>query len=372
MTLKDHHRSASGAACVRATLAASFMFCCLACTACTFDIFYALHAIDGQAGILLGMVPIVEAVADPGAAPETRRKLEMIVDVRTYAGDVIGLVVDTSFTSYYDSNGLPLAHSVVAARRDALEPMLWEFPFFGVQSSLTYFDRGFADAKVAELEWWGYDAWQYELDAYSLAVLPNPVLSPMLARDDIDLVTIVFHELTHRTVGRSRRSDGDIIYNENVAEFVGRRAAIQYFTDRLAGADAMVNTAEGRFEDADVVAAFFVDFAGQLDAVYASSMSHEDKIAEKETLFEAARLRFAEQIRPMLNEPARHALIAGMPSNNAFVLLFLRYNEQLSLLDAVFEAAGRNLRTTLSVFGNAAIAEGDPFAYLEGWLAERR
>ena len=103
MTLKDHRRDASGGRRVRATLTASFIFCCLLCTACTFDVFYALHAIDGQAGVLLGMVPIVEAVADPSATPEARRKLELIVDVRTYAGEVIGLAVDTSFTSYYDS-----------------------------------------------------------------------------------------------------------------------------------------------------------------------------------------------------------------------------------------------------------------------------
>ena len=106
--------------------------------------------------------------------------------------------------------------------------------------------------------------------------------------------------------------------------------------------------------------------------MYASYTSLDDKLAEKEKLFEAARRRFTEQVRPMLNESARHSLRADMRSNNAFVLLFLRYNERQSLLDAVFETTGRNLRTTLSVFRGAAIAEGDPFAYLEEWLAQLR
>lgn len=341
-------------------------------TGCGFDVFYALHAVGGQAGILFGAIPIDEAIADPDASDVTRSGLEMIVDLRSYAQDDIRLIVDTSFESFYDSHGEAVAFSVSASRRDALEPFLWDFPFFGSVPFLNYFDRGSADCKVAELESRGYDAFLYELDAYSLAVLPNPVLSPMLKRDEIDLATLVFHELTHRTVGRADDgTDLDSRYNESVATFVGRRAALQYFEARDGLGSQRAAEAASRYADDDIVTEFMQDFAGRLGAMYDSDLTVDEKLVCKSVLFADARSSFTSQIAPMLQFPDRYGLLNDMPDNNAFVLLYQRYNEQQALFNDVFEATGRQWGTTLGVFQQAAATTGDPFEYLAAWLSER-
>ena len=337
---------------------------------CGFDVFYALHAVGGQAGILLGTIPIDEAVADADASAATREGLEMIVDLREFARGDIRLNVDTSFETYYDSRGEPVAFSVSASRRDALEPILWEFPFFGSVPFLNYFDRGSADFKVAELEWQGNDAYLYELDAYSLAVLPNPVLSPMLDRDAIDLATVVFHELTHRTVGRpDDGTDLDSRYNESVATFVGRRAALQYFETRDGEGSSRAEEAADRYADDDLVAEYMRGFADRLGAMYDSDLSIEEKLALKAFMFDDARSTFTMQIAPMLQYPDRYGLLHKMPANNAFILLYQRFNERQTLFHDVFEATGGQWGTTLRVFQQAAATAVDPFDFLEDWLA---
>lgn len=337
---------------------------------CGFDVAYALHAVVGQANILVHAVPVESAVADADTSDVTRTGLERVIDVRAFAREEIRLNVDTSFTSFYDGNGAPVSFSVSAAYRDALVPVQWEFPFFGSVPFLNYFDRGSADAKVAELEFWGFDAFLYELDAYSLAVLPNPVLSPMLERDEIDLATLVFHELTHRTVGRSDDgSDLDNRFNESVATYVGRRAALQYFAAREGADSANAVEAAARYADDDLVAAFMLDFAGRLDAMYASDLSAEEKLVRKGEMFADARAAFTNELAPSLQYPMRYSLLNEMPDNNAFVLLYQRYNERQSLFDDVFEGNHRQWGATLRVFQLAAADPGDPFAYLDAWLA---
>lgn len=342
----------------------------LTSTGCGFDVFYALHAVGGQANILFGAVPITSAIANPATSDEVRGDLEYITGLRMFADQQLHLVVDTSFTTFYDGHGRPVSFSVSAAKRDALEPYQWEFPFFGTITFLNYFDELNADAKVAELRWLGYDAFKYELDAYSLAILPNPVLSPMLRRDEIDLATLVFHELTHRTIGRA--NDGTDLpsrFNESVATYVGRRAALQYFETRDGSGSANAKEAAGRYEDDDLVTAFMQDLASQLDNVYQSDMTTDEKLARKAELFAEARTTFSTQISPMLNTPFRFGRLNEMPDNNAFVLLYQRYNERQPLFDNVFEANGEDWTATLPIYQQAAAAHGDPFAYLENWLA---
>jgi len=340
---------------------------------CGLDVFYALHAIGGQAGILFGAVPVEDAIADSRTAMTTREGLESVVELREFARDQIRLNVDTSFELFYDAGGAPVAFSVSASRRDALEPILWEFPFFGSVPFLNYFDRGSAESKVGELEFWGMDAFMYELDAYSLAVLPNPILSPMLDRDEIDLATLVFHELTHRTVGRSDDgTDLDSRYNESVATYVGRRAAEWYFESRDGAGSARAIEAAARYADDDIVTAFMQDLADRLDAMYASDISADQKLANKATMFEEARSTFTNQIAPSLQYPERYGLLHNMPANNAFVLLYRRYNERQTLFDDVFEATNQQWGSTLRVYQEAAASPEDPFEYLELWLAARQ
>lgn len=336
--------------------------------ACGLDIGYAVPAVFGQLNILLNARPVDEVLASDRLTAEQRAKVELIVDVRTFARDHIGLIVDNSYVQYFDAGDRPVAYNISAARRDALEPLTWTFPFVGTVPQLGYFDRCLLDAKAGELTNLGYDVFAYELDAYYLGpFLPNPITSTLLQRDEIDLVSTVIHELTHATVGRASNTAADSNFNESMATFVGQTGAVEYYQDRFPSDAARVQAAQDRFEDEARYASFIDELYVELSTFYASGGTSAEKIAGREAIFDAARTRFADEVQPSMHDPSRYDFARQLPVNNAYMLLQHRYNLSLDAFDAVYQATGQRWSQTLSVYREAAATGGDPFAYLSAW-----
>jgi predicted aminopeptidase len=335
---------------------------------CGLDIGYAVPAVFGQLNVLLNARPVDEVLASDRLTAEQRSKVELVVDVRTFAHDHIGLTVDNSYVQYFDAGDRPVAYNISAARRDAFEPLTWTFPFVGTVPQLGYFDRWLLDAKVAELSNLGYDVFAYELDAYYLGpFLPNPITSTLLQRDEVDLVSTVIHELTHATVGRASNAAADANFNESMATFVGQTGAVEYYQDRFPSDAARVQSARDRFEDEARYASFIDELYAELSAFYGSDRTSAEKIAGREALFEAARTRFADEVQALMHDPSRYDFAQELPANNAYMLLQHRYNLSLDAFDAVYQATGGRWPQTLSVFREAAATAGDPFAYLGAW-----
>jgi len=335
---------------------------------CGLDVGYALPAVFGQLNILLNARPVDQVLASDTLTDQQRSKIELIVDVRAFARDNIGLTVDNSYVQYYDSGDRPVAYNVSAARRDAFEPLTWTFPFVGTVPQLGYFDRCLLDAKIAELTNLGYDVFAYELDAYYLGpFLPNPITSTMLERDEINLVSTVIHELTHATVGRASNTAADADFNESLATFVGQTGAVEYYENRFPGDAARVQAAREQFEDEARYADFIDELYNQLAAFYGSDLTSDEKVSGREAIFEAARARFASEVQPLMHDPARYDFVLDLRLSNAYMLLEHRYNLSLDAFDAVYQATGRRWPQTLSVYREAAATAGDPFAYLSAW-----
>jgi predicted aminopeptidase len=336
---------------------------------CGFDIGYAIPAIFGQLNVITQSQSVEDVLAGDQLSPEHRAKLELIVDVRAYARDVIGLYVENSYTQYFDPGNRPVAYNLSACRRDSFEPLTWTFPFVGTVPQLGYFDRGLAEAKVNELRGQGYDVFVYELDAYYMGpALQNPVTSPLLDRDEIDLVATVIHELTHATVGRQNNSASDTSFNESLATFVGRTGAVRYYQDRMPDQPERVQAAGNRFEDDDRYAQFLNDLFAELDAFYNSDQTSDEKIDGRDAIFAAARLRFAGNVQPLMHDPALYGFVRNLPVNNAYMLLQRRYNLDLNVFSQVYHAVHEAWPATLSIYSRAAASEGDPFAFLQDWI----
>lgn len=336
--------------------------------ACGFDVGYAIPAVFGQLNILVNARPVDEVLASDRLTPEQRAKVELIVDVRTFARNHIGLTVENSYTQYFDAGDRPVAYNISASRRDAFEPLTWSFPFVGTVPQLGYFDRCLLDAKAAELTGLGLDVFAYELDAYYLGpFLPNPITSTLLERDEINLVATVIHELTHATVGRANNTAADADFNESLATFVGQTGAEEYYHDRYPTDGSRALAAQQQFEDEARFSAFIEELFTELETFYASGLTAEEKTSGREAIFQAARTRFADEVQPLLHNPDRYSFVRELPANNAYLLLEHRYNLKLSAFDAVFQATARRWPQTLAIFRNAAAVEGDPFAYLDAW-----
>jgi len=215
---------------------------------CGLDLSYLLPLAAGEINVLLRSVPISLAIQSGGLTVEQVAKLQLILDTREFARDVMGLTLGSDYTKFYDSGGDAVMFNVSACRRDAFEPRQWTFPIVGTVPYLGFFNRSAADAKALALEEAGYDVFMYEVDAYSGAgYFPSVVLSPMLNRSDISLANTVFHELLHGNVWRPN----DVSFNESLATFFGRTGAAKYVADRFPDQPELIEDAVETFEDRD-------------------------------------------------------------------------------------------------------------------------
>lgn len=333
---------------------------------CDVDFGYLIPAAAGQLKLIQEMVSIEDAVASGKLTPEQIGKLELIQDVRSYAGAVVGLKIENNYTMFYDAGDMPVAINLSASRKDELRPKLWSFPIVGTVPYLGYFNLEAAIERRKQLESEGWDVFVYQIDAYSaVGFFPNPVLSPMLERDDVNLVETVMHELLHATIWRTN----DTPFNESLATFVGRRGAEAYFADRFPDQGSFIEGSREQFEDIDRFTAFMLGVVDDLDEYYSSGLTSSTRIAGREFVIRGAGKRFERDILPLLNHPEPYTWIPDqLPINNAWFLGIRRYNLDLDVFDEVFEATGGDWDTSLALFREAA-NRPLPYDYLREWLA---
>jgi predicted aminopeptidase len=195
----------------------------------------------------------------------------------------------------------------------------------------------------------------------------------MLERDDIDLVSTVFHELLHATIAQSDNDSAeDNTFNESLGTFVGRQATLQYHRDRFPDTPERIQAATERFEDADRFGQFALELFDELDAFYNSDITPQEKTAGREAVFQAARDRFELDVLPLMHDPERYEGVRNLPTNNAYVLLLARYNLELNVFADVFTTTGESWPMALQVFRLAATHDGSPFDYLRQWVQDRQ
>lgn len=326
---------------------------------------YVTHVAEGQFGILGQIEPIDAVLASDRLTPDEEAKLALIVSARDYAATVMGLNAGDSYTTFYDTRGDPLAFNLSAARRDALVPVTWTFPFVGEVPYLAFFDEDYLRAEELKLTDAGYDTLTYEIDAYStLGVFEDPVRSPMLQRNELSLADTVIHELLHNTIWRP----GDTNFNESLATFVGRQGALEFLRATYGDESGWPAVAEAWYADIDRVNAFLRALYVELEAFYAEPLSSAEHTAGRAQVFAAARQRFVAEVQPTLNYPRSFAGYADLPTNNAWMLSNYRYNLDLGVFADVYRAVGEDWRAALAIFGQAAAADGDPYARLRATI----
>ena len=328
---------------------------------------YVAHVAEGQLGIQGQTEPIDEVLASGRLSDNEETKLRLIVKARRFAIERIGLDAGDAYVTFYDTRGDPLAFNLSAAYRDTLVPYVWFFPFVGEVPYLGFFDEEYLRAVEQDLIAQGLDTFSYELDAYStLGLFEDPVRSTMLRRNTLSLVETIIHELLHNTIWRANHTE----FNESLATFVGRTGAVEFLQAEFREDSDWPEVAAAYYADTDVVNAFLLELYRELETYYAQPLDSVAKIGGRETIYQAARDRFAQEILPTLNYTDSFAGYAHLPTNNAWLLGNYRYNLDLAVFEAVYAAVAADWPAALDVFRAAAASRDDPFEYLRSWLAE--
>lgn len=323
----------------------------------------------GELGVITRSRSIDEILADPQLDAVKREQLLWVADVLEFAKHQVGLKAGTSYQRYYDTGDGPAMYSVSASRKDALEPRTWRLPIVGKMEYLGYFHLDLARDKIEQLKAEGLDTFLGESIAYStVGWLADPLYSSMLEYDQDVLTETIFHELTHNTIYKQ----GDPKFNESIATFVGRKGALAFIGQRLGPDSELYQDLPERIADRDLIDRFFEQLLDDLQAFYArSDLDSASKLSQREAVFEAARIRFVDEVTVALNHPERYDHLADLPTNNAWILMRYRYHKDLDVFEQVYAANDDDLAAAVRVFRQAAGAD-DPYQYLRQWVADRQ
>jgi predicted aminopeptidase len=178
---------------------------------------YLLQSAQGQLALMSKREPISGVIDKPGTSAALRAQLESVTAIRDFASRELGLPDNGSYKKYADIGRPYVVWNVVAAPEFSVDPKRWCFPIVGCVAYRGYFVEGRARRFAAGLHAQGFDVVVGGVAAYStLGHFDDPILSSMVSWNDVELASIIFHELTHQLLYVSN----DASFNEALATTV--------------------------------------------------------------------------------------------------------------------------------------------------------
>ncbi len=298
---------------------------------------YVFRASLEEAQILLARRDLTEIIKDPATKPELADKLSLVLEAREFAS-TLGLEPDGSFSAYSEVNRPVLVWVLSASSKTALEPHTWWFPIVGSVPYKGFFSKEEALAASDKLEKNGWDTLIRGSIAYStLGWFDDPLLSTMVALDDVTLVDTVFHELTHSTIWLS----GHAAFNESLANFVGAHATIQFFEKHK---PQLLTEAQEQWQDQLKLAAFINEAAKRLTLFYDEAKTRYAK--PQELLFQRRKLLWLltqEWFALPFATGRKKNRLNRQPVNNALIVAYRIYLQELPCFERMYIANNRSL-----------------------------
>jgi predicted aminopeptidase len=228
--------------------------------------------------------------------------------------------------------------NVVAAPELSLKLQTWCFPIVGCVGYRGYYDRASAEAAAAPLREQGLDVDVYPVPAYSTLGYMNwlggdPLLNTFVQWPEGELARLMFHELAHQVAYAA----GDTTFNESFATAVERIGGSRWLeanaTDDVRAQQAAIEQRRQDFR------ALTRACRAQLEAIYASGLSDEDKRARKATTLAALRADYESLKRERWNGfKGYDAWFAGV--NNAALGTQGAYDDKVAAFERLFTAEG--------------------------------
>jgi predicted aminopeptidase len=178
---------------------------------------YLLQSAQGHLALMSKREPINGVIDRPSTPAALRAQLESVTAIRNFASSALGLPDNGSYRKYADIGRPYVVWNVVAAPEFSVDPKHWCFPIVGCVAYRGYFVEKRARRFAAGLHAKGFDVVVGGVAAYStLGHFDDPILSSMVNWNDVELASIIFHELTHQML----YLPNDASFNEALATTV--------------------------------------------------------------------------------------------------------------------------------------------------------
>lgn len=175
---------------------------------------YLWQAVKGQSQLIFGARTIEEVKADPKIPNSTKKRLELVEQVRDFAINDLGLPDHGSYRQFVDLGRPYVVWNVFSAPEFSIDLHTSCFPIAGCVSYRGFFVKEDAQHYADQRKSLGEDVQMGGVSAYStLGYLKDPVLSSMFNYSEASIVRTIIHEMAHGAFYIA----GDTVFNESYA-----------------------------------------------------------------------------------------------------------------------------------------------------------
>ncbi len=250
---------------------------------------YLLQTAQGQLSLMSKREPIARVIDQPSTPSALRAQLEAVASIRDFASRELGLPDNGSYRSYADVGGRYVVWNVVAAPEFSVDAKEWCYPIVGCVAYRGYFVEARARRFAARMRAKGFDVTVGGVAAYStLGHFNDPVLNTMMGWNDVELASIIFHELTHQLL----YVPNDSSFNEALATTVEAEGVRRWL--RAQGRDADLAKHLVQQDHYAKVVDLLTATRAELRTVYGSGLAPESMREKKRAAFAAMRSSYAQ------------------------------------------------------------------------------
>jgi predicted aminopeptidase len=308
-----------------------------------------------QVRLLAQRRPVEEVLADPSVEASIKEKIWLVQRVRTFGESQLGLRPSKSYQSYIEVQGKAVAYMVSASLKDRLEPYLWSFPLVGRFPYKGFFHLDDAREEAEELRSNGYDIHLSTATAFSaLGWFSDPLYSPMLGMDELDLIYTILHEMVHASAFFPNHVD----FNEQLATFVGWRGTLAFLEAERGAGSSEAQLARRAIQDERLISQFLSWAHETLSSLYALPLSPGEKMSRREEIFREIRGRAAALVPQLATR--RFSGLEAFSWNNASLLALWRYRYDVGPLDALSERTAGDLKALVNLVHSWRDRDLDP------------
>jgi predicted aminopeptidase len=313
----------------------------------------------------LGARPAKALLASPQTDAQTRAFLLRAGEILRYSTEVVGLKKNRNFTRYKEIARNYLVSVVSACAADSFQPYTWRYPFLGRLPYRGFYQLADAEREAARLRAEGWDVVVRPVDSFStLGFTRDPLYSFMKSYSPYELASLILHEQTHATLFVK----GQTQFDEELATFVGDQGALDWLAQSYGPDSRQYLEALDQIADEKTFESLLRGLHAQLDAVYRSALSREQKLQRKAQLIAAFQADFESTRQARFRTEAFRAMRAPR-LNNAYLSLFSLYSDDVPLIRSYCQkACGGDLRRLLEQARELA-RKGDVKAQMRRALA---
>lgn len=328
---------------------------------CSFVYYLKLSATEAK--ILWNRTPLERIIDEGFFSDEERAKLNLILKLREFSSESLGLDVKGYYSSYSSvKKGIRL-YVLTVCRKDSLKPLRWKYPLIGTLPYRGFFEKKDAEKEALKYRQRGFDVYLRETAGYStLGWFNDPLLPHHLKLSSVDLVNTVIHEIVHSNIFVKNRPE----FNESFANFIGMKGTAEFFRIQKGQDSEEYLNSLTQWKEALLFSDALEILLGRLDELYKSDIELNKKLELREMVLE----KWKEEVRESLRDEGFLKRIDNVSMNNAMLYSLFLYYKDLGRFERVI-SEGITLKEMIDLFrgydGNI-----DPFEYLNMRKEERK